>query len=133
MPGTATENWPQYSNGIADASYAFDQVQQTVSLTAGTNARITFPVQANIIRLRNVTVTDVTPALASTAPGHGIAAYVRTDGTIPTAGVGAQGSWSRVVRSGEKVTIARQFAAEAGLTVYNPTAATVTLLIELAA
>lgn len=124
------DNFEQYSNGIADASYAFDFVLQ-VSIGAGAHTNVIFPVQTNLLRIRSVTVEDVTAAVGGSAPSA-IACYYRIDGTIPTAGIGLGGQSSRIVKPSERQTIARWVASELGVTLFNPNAGTVNILVEVA-
>lgn len=124
------DNFEQYSNGIADASYAFDFVTQVI-IGAGLHASVVFPIQTNLLRIRSVTVEDVSAAVGGSAPSL-IACYYRIDGTTPTAAAGAGGSWSRIVKPNERQTIARWVPSETGITLFNPNAGGVTILVEIA-
>jgi len=132
MPGIISpENFFQYSSGIADASYAFDFCTRA-TIAGGGSAIVTFPTQTTIIRIRSLTIYDVTAATGGTAPAL-IAVYYRIDGRTPNATTASDGSTSRIVKPSERQGINRFTAQENGVTLFNPNAAAVTVQIELAA
>jgi hypothetical protein len=137
MP-TNSELFPQYSPGIADQSYQFDFCTR-VTLTSGQHTTLSFPVQANIVRIRQVIVEDVTVATGGTAPSTGIACYFRFDGVTASAGLDAATNMApRVVKSGSATfaypkPVNRFIAAENGINLYNPNAGTVVIQVELGA
>ena len=130
--GTALEKFPQYSNGIADSSYAFDFCVRITVPPTSTSAPITFPVQTNVIRIRNVVLEDVTAALGGTNPAS-IACYYRIDGRQATAGSAPDGSTARILKPTENRSLSRFIAAEFGVSIYNPNATPITIQVELAA
>jgi expansin (peptidoglycan-binding protein) len=133
MPGGGdiSNNFSQYSNGIADASYAFDFVGRVTIASLGI-VTVTFPVQANVIRIRNVIITDVTAALGGVQAAL-VAAYFRIDGNPIGTGGSVNGSFARVLKPGSTLTVARWVPQEAGVTLYNPNGANVIVQVELGA
>lgn len=131
MPGNLYDNFPQYSTAIADASYSFDYTTR-VSISATSTATAKFPMGANVLRIRSITVEDVTAATGGSAPAL-IACYYRIDGQTASAGTASDGSASRIVKPGERQSISRNAPAEGGITFFNPNAAAVVLQIELGA
>jgi hypothetical protein len=130
MPiGEIYDNFPQYSSAIADASYAFDY-NKRVTIPAGNTVSVTFPVTANVLRIRSITVEDVTAAVGGSAPAL-IACYYRIDGTVAGSGAAVDGSHSRIVKPGERQSINRFCPSEDGVSLYNPNAASITLQVEL--
>lgn len=130
MPITP-EAFFQYSSGIADASYVFD-FPTRVTIAGGGNAIVTFPAQAVIIRIRSLTIADVTASVGGTAPAL-IACYYRIDGRVASATAASDGSTARIVKPAERQSINRFIAQENGVTIFNPNAGSVTLQVELGA
>jgi hypothetical protein len=130
--GTALEKFPQYSNGIADSSYAFDFCVRIMIAGTSSSAPITFPVQTNVIRIRSIVLEDVTAAVGGTAPAL-IACYYRIDGRAAGAGSAPDGSTSRILKPAENRALSRFIPSEFGVMLYNPNATAVTIQVELAA
>jgi hypothetical protein len=130
MPDISNQ-FPQYSNVLADSCYAFDYVRR-YTIGPGGNATAIFPPTGNILRFRVVTLYDVTQALGGTNPPL-IACYYRIDGYAASGATANDGSSSRILKPGERVVLYRNVPQEGGITIYNPNGTAVIIQTDLGA